>query len=333
MVFVTGGTGLVGCNLLLALAKEHAHIKAFKRSTSTTIAVEEFFQRYGFPELFQRIEWIEGDLMDMHFIADQLKGIDTIYHTAAYVSFDERDKKNIYTTNSLITELLVNEAIAQQIPRFVFISSIATMDDVNLQTKMIDERSSWNPSYSHTTYAASKFRAEMEVWRASQEGVNIVIVNPGVIIGSLNGQRASEALFDASAIHNRYTPPGGTGFIDVRDVVAIVMELVKRKAFNQKYILVGENLPYKEVLNQVGALNNRSTTAVSTKTLRFIYYLSQISRLFRGPSMSLANYKSLTSNTAYDHSKVKTLIDYSFTPIKESIAYHYHQYTEQISRK
>ena len=333
MIFVTGGTGLVGCHLLVELAKKQQPIRALKRKTSNTKIVEDFFTEQNASHNYSLINWIDGDLLDVTELSELLNGIQTIYHTAAFVSFDERDEEEIFNTNIQGTEALVNEAINSGVKEFFFISSIASMDDINPTTKMIDERSGWNNSLTHSSYAISKFRAEMEVWRASQEGIKVIIINPGVIIGTLDGKRESEKLFTQNSFINKYAPSGGTGFIDVRDVVKILMKLIDDKTYNQKFVLISENKTYKDVLNLVAQKRNYSVKSISNSTLKTIKILSNFNRIFGGQYMTKANYYSLTNFVKYDNSKVKNLLNYTFIPINEAIDYHFERYQELNSSK
>ena len=124
------------------------------------------------------------------------------------------------------------------------------MDDLNPVTKLIDEKSTWNNELKHSTYAISKYRGEMEVWRGSQEGLNVIVVNPSIIIGAFDGKRESERLFKDLFI-NKFSSSGGTGFIDVRDVVNILISLYDQKIYNQKFILNSENRTYTSILTYI----------------------------------------------------------------------------------
>ncbi|WP_413532767.1 NAD-dependent epimerase/dehydratase family protein [Empedobacter brevis] len=333
MIFVTGGTGLVGAHLLVELAKKQQPIRALKRKTSNIKTVEKLFEEQNVSQYYQFVNWVDGDLLDVTELPNLLKGIDTIYHVAAFVSFDERQENEIFNTNILGTEALVNEAIDSDVKNFYFVSSIASMDDLNPVTKMIDERSSWNNSLTHSSYSISKFRAEMEVWRASQEGLKVIIINPGVIIGTLDKKSASESLFQQNSSKNDYATSGGTGFVDVRDVVKIFLELIDKELYNQKFIVVSENKTYREVLNLVATNNKHAVKNVSNTTLKIIKNLSVFSRIFGGKYITKANYNSLTSFTKYDNSKVKKVLQYDFIPIKESIDYHYKRFQKLNSIK
>ncbi len=332
MIFVTGGTGLVGSNLLLQLIERGEKVRALKRSTSNIRQVEAFFKLNKAQEIFHNIEWIEGDLLDVTFLPKALKGIETIFHTAAYVSFEPKDEEKVIQTNVDGTEVLVNEAIDSGVKNLIFVSSIAAMDDINPATLLIDEKSTWNNEAKHSTYAISKYRAEMEVWRGSQEGLQVLVVNPSIIIGAFDGKRESEKLFQDSILTNYY-PSGGTGFVDVRDVVQIMLKLYDSKQYNQKFILNSENLTYKTILKQVADLKQKEINPISDQVLKTIQYTTMFTKYLGTPSLDEGTRKALTNFTKYDNSKVIKTINHSFIPIKESILYHYQNYQKIISTK
>lgn len=332
MIFVTGGTGLVGSNLLLKLADRGEKIRALKRKNSNVRQVERFFKLNKSQEIFHKIEWIEGDILDIPFLETALKGIKTIIHTAAYVSFDNKDEEKIIKTNVDGTEALVNEAIESGVENFIYISSIAAMDDINPVTKLIDEQSTWNTEAKHSAYAFSKYRAEMEVWRGSQEGLNVIVLNPSVIIGSYDGNRESERLFQNNLINN-YAPSGGTGFVDVRDVVNLLVKAFDEKRFNQKFIVNAENKTYFDVLSHVASKRNQSVQKLSNRILKIIQLVSPINKFFGGQSINKGTYKALTTFTSYDNSKSISTFDYQYIPVKEAIDYHFKNYQTIISSK
>ena len=332
MIFVTGGTGLVGSHLLLQLVDRGEKVRALKRSSSDIRSVELFFKRHKAQEIFHKIEWIDGDILDVTFLPSALQGIKTIIHTAAFVSFNESEKDQIISTNVNGTEALVNEAIDSGVEEFIYLSSIAAMDDLNPVTKLIDEKSTWNTEAHHSAYAFSKYRAEMEVWRGSQEGLNVIVLNPSVIIGSLDGKRESERIFENKFI-NQYAPSGGTGFVDVRDVVELLIKAFDQRLFNQKFIVNAENLLYREVLQLVAHKRGQEIQSISNNALKVVQFASQFNKLVGGQSLNSGTYKALTSFTKYDNSKSIETFKHQFIPIKEAIDYHYQNYQEIISSK
>ena len=113
-----------------------------------------------------------------------------------------------------------------QVKKLCFVRSIATISK-SINNKIIDETCEWNAEINNYGYAITKYGAEMEVWRASQEGVQIVIVNPGVILGAGFWNSGSGTMF--SKIHKGFNfySEGITGFVSVNDVVKVMMELMK----------------------------------------------------------------------------------------------------------
>ncbi|WP_395094010.1 NAD-dependent epimerase/dehydratase family protein [Vaginella massiliensis] len=327
MIFVTGGTGLVGVNLLLRLTTQYAHIRALKRKNSNLNTVKDFFEKHGAGERYQQIDWVEGDLLDVTFVEEILQDVETIFHAAALVSFDNRLDDEIIATNVTATENLVNAAIEAKVNDFVFVSSIATLDDLNPLTKMLDENSAFNPNKKHSTYALSKLRAEMEVWRGSQEGLNVIVVNPSIIIGSLDGKRESERIF-RNHFTNRYAPAGGSGFVDVRDVVAILLELHQKKIYNQKFILNSENVYYFDVLNRIAEKYHQKTKKVPNSLLYGIHKISQLGKPFGLPNLDRGTLKAITTLTSYDNHKIKSTLHYDFIPIDEALDYHFEHYKQ-----
>lgn len=332
MIFVTGGTGLVGSHLLLQLIERGEKVRALKRPNSNIRQVEKYFKRNKSQEIFHKIEWIEGDILDIPFLTEALKGVKTIFHTAAYVSFDPKDEDKIIQTNVDGTEGLINEAIDSGVEEFIFLSSIAAMDDLNPVTKLIDEKSTWNNEASHSTYAISKYRSEMEVWRGSQEGLKVIVFNPSVIIGTFDGNRESERIFKNHVI-NRYAPTGGTGFIDVRDVISLMLKIYDLKLFNEKFILNAENKTYHEVLNHLAKKQGKDITVISNGVLKAIQIFSTVGKLFGLPTISKGTYNALSTIIKYDNSKISSIVDHQFIPIKDALDYHYHHYQKIISSK
>jgi len=110
MIFVTGGTGLLGAHLLYDLLQSGEAVRASRRSTSSVDLVKKIFSYYSgqAASLFSRIEWVEMDLLDMYSIEAALEGVSHVYHCAALVSFHKKDAKKMWQTNVVGTQNLVN---------------------------------------------------------------------------------------------------------------------------------------------------------------------------------------------------------------------------------
>lgn len=320
MVLVTGGTGLVGAHLLLSLVETHDLVRALHRRSSDLIAVEKVFSYYtaNSKELFKKIEWVSCDLLDIGRMEAAFEGVTHVYHCAALISFDPKDWAILNKINVEGTANIVNFCIAKNIQKLCYVSSIAAMGK-NLNSDHITEEIEWNLDRAGV-YAISKNEAEMEIWRGSQENLPVVIVNPGVILGPGFWNTGSGKLFKIAAEKRRFYPPGGTGFIGVGDVVAIMKKLMDSTIANERFILVSENLAYKTILD-------RMTTIFGIPGPKWelpIWVLEILWRLdwLRGligfkREIPKSTVRSLQRTKLYDNRKIKEALDYSFQPLHE----------------
>lgn len=326
MVFVTGATGLIGSYLLLELSRRGKKIRAMKRNNASVESVKALFIAFSNLESFEKIEWIETDLLHIPSLTEALTGIQTIYHAAATVGFDDRSRNLMQEINVTGTENLVNLAISLEIPEFIYISSISVLDKLP-DDNVVTETSKWDPERPHSEYAISKKKGEMAVWRGSQEGLNVLVVYPSVVIGSQNGSRASEKLFELSLKKKAYASRGLTGYVDVRDVAFCLAELVAQKKWNQSFVLSSEDKSFLEIVDFIRKKQNLSPAKVlSEGKLKWIRIISQFSKWFGGPYMSKANYQALTGNTQYSNQKIKEAIGIEFIPVEESLDFHSERY-------
>ena len=247
MILVTGGTGLVGAHLLYHLIKKDEIIRAIYRSEEKIKAVEKVFSYYTDDvSLIAKIEWFKADITDIPSMIPAFVGIEKVYHCAAFISFNQKDYKEMRKVNIHGTAIIVNLSIDVKIKKLCFVGSIASVGDA-LNGKRITEENEWNKELDNSGYSITKFGAEMEIWRASQEQVEVVIVNPGIILGSGFWFAGSGKLF--SQVYNgfKYYTEGITGFVGVKDVVNAMILLMNSEVKNERFILVSENKSYKEV--------------------------------------------------------------------------------------
>ncbi|MBA3986674.1 MAG: NAD-dependent epimerase/dehydratase family protein, partial [Flavobacteriales bacterium] len=228
MILVTGGTGLVGAHLLFFLLRKGNRVRAIHRTNSNLLAVKDVFSYYmENPDLlYQKIEWVEANLNDIPALTEAFHGIDKVYHTAAYVSFDPKNFNKLRKSNIEGTANIINLCLYFKIKKLCYMSSIATLGEGE-NFKFITEKSVWNPDEKNSVYAITKYGAEMEVWRGVQEGLNAVIMNAGVILGSGFWKSGTGAIFSKVYKGLNYYTNGETGFVDVRDVVKICTSLME----------------------------------------------------------------------------------------------------------
>lgn len=237
-VLVTGGTGLVGAYLLRYLLQKGYAIRALRRSTSNMALVTD---------IQDKIEWLEGDILDVPFLETAMRGVQQVYHTAAMISFNPKRVADMFATNIQGTANVVNAALYVGIEKLLYVSSIAALGRREYHPH-IDEHLQWENSKENSNYAISKFKAENEVWRAHQEGLAAVIINPSNIIGGGIWSNSSCQLIQRTAGGLRYYPSGGSGFVDVRDVAQAAIAVMESDQVGERYIVSAENRSYKNLL-------------------------------------------------------------------------------------
>ncbi|MBT8318314.1 MAG: NAD-dependent epimerase/dehydratase family protein [Lutibacter sp.] len=324
MILVTGGTGLVGAHLLYHLLLENDKVKAIHRKNSDLQSVKMVFSYYSedFETIFKRIEWVEADICDVYLLEKAFINVTEVYHAAALISFDPKDYKLLRKVNIEGTSNIVNLCIDQKIKKLCFVSSIATIEKAVNKTT-INEDEDWNLENNNYGYAITKYGAEMEVWRASQEGVEVVIVNPGIILGAGFWKKGPGELFTKINKGLKFYSEGITGYIAVTDVVNIMIQLMKSSLKNERYILVSENRSFKEVFFQIADnLDKKRPSILVTPFMSEIgWRLLKVVSIFtrRPPLLTSHSAKSIQNTYFYSSAKIKKALNYEFEPINQTI--------------
>ncbi|WP_299064246.1 SDR family oxidoreductase [uncultured Polaribacter sp.] len=323
MILVTGGTGLVGAHLLYHLIKNDEKIRAIYRTEEKIKAVEKVFSYYtDDTSLITKIDWFKADITEVPAMIPAFKNIEKVYHCAAFISFNPKDYREMRKVNIHGTAIIVNLAIDAKVKKMCFVGSIASVGDA-LNGQLITEENEWNKEEDHSGYSITKFGAEMEVWRASQEGVEVVIVNPGVILGSGFWFAGSGKLF--SQVYNgfKYYTEGITGFIGVKDVVKTMMFLMDSNIKNERFILVSENKTYKEVFFLIADAFGKKRPSIKIKRWqtsllwRFASLLSFFTK--KEPLLSKYSAKSAHEVSKYSSEKIEKVINFHFDKVGEVI--------------
>ena len=330
MTLVTGATGILGRVIVLELLKRGKTVRATKRKTSNLEEVRHSFKFYteNPDEFFNKIEWVHIDFDDIDSLKIAVNGVEEVYHCAAKVSFHPDARKKMYHTNIDGTKNLLYACENSSVKKFCFVSSIAVLDGFN-ENGMMDEDSDFNSKLEHSAYAESKHFSEMEVWRASAEGLNVVIVNPGMIIGSGNWNESSGLIYENFT--KGFTFSGGTSYVDVRDVAKISVELMEKNIFGERFILISENKRYSEMTNFVRNKLGKSTPKILSKlVLNFAKILNFCFGWFI-PSLKMANkvnIESVTNLNPVSNQKIRERLDYEFIPVEESLDFHLKNYRQ-----
>jgi len=310
----------VGAHLLLQLAEKGNKVRALYREEKHLEKTRYLFKHYGKLALFQTINWIQGDILDIPSLEDAFANITRVYHCAALVSFDPRDEEKLRKTNIEGTANVVNCALAFNVQKLCYVSSIAALGDVKEGETVITEETEWNPESSHSDYALSKHGAEMEVWRGWQEGLQVVIVNPGVIFGYGFWNRGSGKIFDSLKKGQRYFTRGNIGIVAVEDVIQVMIALMASPVSGEKYTVVAENDTVEEVLGAIAeGMNRKKPKVYATPAMTSFAWRTDwlISRLLNRPRLFTRSMAAAAHTTeTFDNSKVVSALGYTFTDMK-----------------
>ncbi len=324
---------MVGAHLLLRLTKENDSVRAIRRKKSDLEQVKKVFSYYenDVATLFNKIQWIEADVNDIPALETAFDGIDLVYHAAALISFDPADYKKLYKANTEGTANIVNLCIAKKIRKLCYVSTIGAIGK-SLKGKNADENNTWT-SQDANVYALTKHAAEMEVWRGSQEGLEVVIVNPGVIIGPGFWETGSGSLFKIASKQHQFYPPGGTGFIIVDDVIEMMVGLMNSDIKNERFIAVAENLTYLEILTRITKAMNLKPPFKELKKwqLEVGRWFDWLRNLFfkSGRRITKNSVRSLHNRELYRNDKIKERMGFQFQPLGPLISFCSRKFLEE----
>lgn len=339
MVLVTGGTGLVGSHLLVSLLKKGYIVRATYRKAYKFERVKRVFSYYSAESnsLFEKIEWVEADINDIPKLSEIFEGITHVYHCAAFVSFEPNKYYELRKINIEGTANLVNLCIRHKIKKLCYVSSIAALGYHEDSEKLITENTAWNPDDDNNVYAITKYGAELEVWRGTQEGVDAVIVNPGIILGAGHWDGASSGnLFKKIYNGMSYYAGGVCGYVDVEDVVVAMVKLMESSIVNDNFILISENWSFKKFQTYTAKCLNAKPPTKEARPwlLNIAWRLDWLKTALFGSRRELSrhNAKSLTRVTKYDNTKIREVLNMDFKSIESSIKEHSIQYLKDTKR-
>jgi len=325
MILVTGGTGLVGSHLLFDLVKKGESIRALKRENSSLQDVRDCFAYYSdkADDLFDKIEWMNGNMLDTDSLDNALEGITRVYHCAALVSFKKADKNLMKNINVEGTRNIVDACLDHKIEKLCFVSSVAALGTPEEKEDIVSETTPWSPEDKRSGYSISKFNSELEVWRGIEEGLNAVIVNPSIILGPGQWHRGSSLLFTTVAKGMKYFTRGITGYVDVRDVSKAMVQLMDSDIKNERFLLNADNCSYEFIFKSIAkALNLTEPSKYASPLLTGIgwrlAYLKKI-LLFKEPSFTRATARSSHNRTYYSNQKIKDTLNFEYISIEKSI--------------
>lgn len=269
-----------------------------------------------------KLEWVYGDVLDVPSLEEGMQGCNHVYHCAAVVSFFPKDRERMFRVNVEGTANMVNSALQTGIQTFTHISSIAAIGR-RKSGEQIDEETRWENSSNNSNYSISKYRAELEVWRGMEEGLRVVVVNPGVIIGTGDYAKGSAHLIQSIWKGLPFFSRGVNGYVDVQDVAEAAIQLTEQQKTGKRYILVSENLPLKTFFEWTAlALHKKAPYIEVNKWLSEIAWrVMALKRLFisGGISITKETARSAMNQYYYSNKRIREEIGFEFLPMRESI--------------
>ena len=326
MVFVTGGTGLLGGYLLRELVQKGEKVKALYR------------QHYPFllnQQEINSIEWVKGDILDTFLLHQICSEAEEVYHCAGMVSFNPARKYEMLNINVTGTANVVNACIAGGVKKLLHVSSVSALGRKR-NNVIVTEEAKWTEENNLSNYGKSKYLSELEVWRGISEGLDAVIVNPTIILGVGNWDDSSAATFKNAWKEFPWYSEGISGFVDATDVAMIMYQLMKSDISAERFIISAENLSFRQIFTMMS--ENFKKKPPKWRVRPFI--TSLVWRWEKMKSMFTKQDPLLTKETAetalmkiyFDNGKLKKhLPGFSFKPLDQSIAESCHEYLLRLN--
>jgi dihydroflavonol-4-reductase len=313
LILVTGASGLLGQHILALLAQQNTPVVALYNSTKPNAT-------------FSNVTWKSRNLLDVVATLAIMQGITKVYHCAAIVSFEAKDKGRMIANNITITENVVNAALELGIEKLIHVSSIAALGrtaDLNY-SKLISEETHWQDSKHNSDYAVSKYLSEMEVWRGMAEGLNAAIINPGIILGEGDWNKGSSNLLQVVYDEFPWYTQGVNAWVDVQDVAKAAVLLMDSKLTEQRYIISAGNFSYKDVFTiMANALNKKPPHKKASPFMtELVWRAAAIKNLWtqKAATITKATARTAQNQSYYDSNKFLVQFpNFTYTPLSDTI--------------
>ncbi|HEV8079106.1 MAG TPA: NAD-dependent epimerase/dehydratase family protein [Chitinophagaceae bacterium] len=310
MILVTGGSGLVGQELIFQLLEQGNKVKAIYNSTSLTIQHKD-------------VTPIKCNILDTDGLEEVMQGVTQLYHCAAIVSFSPKNKDQLLKINVEGTANVVNAALDAGVKKMVHVSSIAALGRIR-ENQNVTEEMNWTEESSNSIYGKSKYLGELEVWRGIGEGLEAVIVNPSLVFGGGDWNKGSSEIF--KSVYNEFPwyTEGVTGVVDVKDVVRAMILLMNSEISRERFILNAENLSYKEIFNCIANCFGKKIPhkKVTPFIASVVWRWEALKSMFSGKNALVTKETTRTAlaKVYFDNSKIlNALPGFQFTSINETI--------------
>lgn len=316
MVLVTGASGFVGGELVQQLVSKGEQVRIIVRKNANLHFINS---------IKTKIDIVEANILDTCSLDEAFSGIEKIYHSAAVIAYDKKQYDKMYKTNIEGTSNVVNLALSNGVKKILHISSIAAF--AGKPNTIIDENCKWEQNEWTTNYGITKQMAERQIFRGIEEGLQATIINPGIIVGTgHDANKSTLKLFNKIAKGKMpFYTSGRNGFVDVKDVANICIELMNGNHNKERYIAVNENVYFKDYFEMIAHAMNKPAPKFKlnpfTSALAYNFdALLSILNSNRKRSYTKENATIAMQDFFYSNQKLKDRLNYNFIPFEKTIA-------------
>src|SRR6202162_5221857 len=244
LAFLTGATGFVGSHVARVLAEQGADLRLLVRSNSDLRNIQDL-----------KADRVTGDLRDAKSLKLAASGCEVIFHVAADYRLWVRDPEEMYRSNVEGTRAILEAARESGARRVVYTSSVATMG-FNSNGHLADERSPVSLANMIGHYKRSKFKAEEVAIEAGRSGMDVVVVNPTTPVGERDIKPTPTGRIVVDFLKKKFPAYVDTGLnlVDVAECARGHVAALERGESGERYILGGENLTLKQILDKLAAI-------------------------------------------------------------------------------
>jgi nucleoside-diphosphate-sugar epimerase len=312
---VTGGTGFLGAYIIKNLVEKNIPVRAIRRSVKTPFFIPT--------NVWEQVEWVEGDVLDVVALDEAMQGVDAAIHSAAVVSFEKQHRHEMYNVNVEGTANVVNMAIEHNVNRFLHVSSVAALGRKTI-AELVTEDKKWEESKSNTHYGLSKRKAELEVWRGFAEGLEGVIINPSTILGFGDWHQSSCAIFKNAYKEFAWYTKGINGFVGVEDVAELTVQLLLSNISNKRFIVTADNIPFQQLFNDIAeGFGKKKPNREATPLLgQLAWRVEALKQIITGkkPLLTRETAQVAQSQTRFDNSALlRALPQFSYQPVTDVV--------------
>lgn len=313
MILVTGGSGLLGKEVITQLLAQGKKVVAIYNKTLLPDFNSPFLTKFSCNIL---------DVVGLEEVMQQ--GITQVYHCAAIVAFEPARKREMFKINIEGTTNIVNAALNAGVTKMVHVSSVAALGRIR-ENEVVNESMNWTEETSNSNYGESKYLSELEVWRGIGEGLNAVIINPVIILGAGDWNGGSSQIFKTAYHEFPWYTDGVTGFVDVTDVADIMLQLMDSSITAERFIVSADNRSYREIFNLIAGTFNKKVPykKVTPQLAKIVWRMEAIKSRFTGkpPLLTKETAASALAKVYFDNSKLKKILpQFNYRTIEETIS-------------